>query len=94
MAHVGLRSIGRRVHGLAQTLKQSLVALGFKVGADAFFDTIVIETKQAADFVHKALEHGFNLRLVDATTISIALDEVSTRRSASTGGCLRRVEDP
>ena len=75
----GLRSIGRRVHGLAQTLKQSLVALGFKVGADAFFDTIVIETKQAADFVHKALEHGFNLRLVDATTISIALDEVSTR---------------
>ena len=58
MAH-GLRSIGCRVHGLAQPLKQSLVALGFKVGADAFFDTIVIETKQA-DFVH-GTEHGFNL---------------------------------
>jgi glycine dehydrogenase len=76
---VGLRRIAARVNSLASTLAARLRQAGFVVVHDAFFDTITIEVTSAAEaVVRRALEHDFNIRLVDADHVTIALDETTT----------------
>lgn len=71
----GLRTIAGRIHRLAALLAQALEVNG------AFFDTI--QVKVGADDtvrIHAAaVAAGYNLRLVDATTIAISVDETTTR---------------
>ena len=55
-----------------------LRAAGFEPRHDSFFDTLTIRAAgRAEELVAKALREGLNLRLVDADTIGIALDETS-----------------
>jgi len=76
----GLRTIGRRVHGLTAVLAEGLRRLGHSVGEAAFFDTLRVELvhRPAAAVLAAARERGFNLRPIDATTVGVALDERST----------------
>ena len=76
----GLRRIAAHAHGQANRLAQALVAGGFALANDTWFDTICVRTGfgDAARVVSLAVEGGVNLRLVDDATVAIACDETTT----------------
>tara|TARA_B100001123_G_scaffold427325_2_gene542715 strand:+ start:221 stop:2053 length:1833 start_codon:yes stop_codon:yes gene_type:complete len=72
----GLRAIAERVHELTSKLAFALQEAGLSVLNGSFFDTLRVSVPgQAADIVARALEEGFNLRLISADVVAIALDE-------------------
>ena len=77
----GLRRIGERVHGLTAVLAAGLTRLGHSLGEAAVFDTLRVELRggqSAAAVLAAALERGYNLRPISATTVGVSLDERST----------------
>lgn len=76
----GLRRIAERVHGLAAVLAAGLRQLGFDVGVEEFFDTVLVRLTrvQADQILVRMNEQQINLRRHDDDSIGIALDEVST----------------
>jgi glycine dehydrogenase len=75
----GIKAIATRVHQSTAVLKQSLVALGFKVVNETFFDTLLLETGAQTEAVLKAARAArINLRSVSATQLGISLDETVT----------------
>jgi glycine dehydrogenase len=75
----GLRTIARRCNLLARLLADAARSLKLLPRHDTFFDTVALECGARADAVQKAvLSHGFNVRLLDATAVAIALDETVT----------------
>jgi glycine dehydrogenase len=75
----GLRAIAHRVHRLAVVLADGLRAGGVDVVHAAFFDTVQARVPGgAARIAAAALARGLNLRIVDADTVGIALDETTT----------------
>ncbi len=76
----GLRTIATRVHRLAAALAAGLRDGGVEVADVAFFDTVTARVPgRAEQVVAAAREAGVNLRLVDADTVGITCDEVTTR---------------
>jgi len=87
----GLAEIAGRVQRLTAALAAGLRSIGsdgtprgalggtsggLSVHNDTFFDTLTVEVPGAADaVVDAALATGFNLRRVDADTVSVSLDE-------------------
>ncbi|MDH3633755.1 MAG: aminomethyl-transferring glycine dehydrogenase [Gammaproteobacteria bacterium] len=72
--------IAQRVHRLTALLAEGLRALGLEVNTRHYFDTITINTGNATEFILAAARSKqMNLRKVDAHTIGISLDEISTR---------------
>ena len=75
----GLTAIATQVHERAGALVAALRAIDVDVLTDAFFDTFQINVPAgAADVVTKAAASGYNLHQVDASTISISVDETTT----------------
>ena len=76
----GIRRIAERVHGQTRRLAASLRALGYRLRAEAFFDTIAVETDAAtATRVHAAARaKRINLRALSPSAIGVALDETVT----------------
>jgi glycine cleavage system P protein (glycine dehydrogenase) len=75
----GLRAIATRVHGLAVALAASLRGAGIDVVHDAFFDTITVRVPGRAEQIAAAARaRRINLRIVDADTLGVALDETTT----------------
>jgi glycine dehydrogenase len=75
----GLRRIALRVQQLTAVLAEGLRRLGRKVSSGFCFDTITIKVGPKRDtLIATAAKHGINLRIIDATTLGIALDERST----------------
>jgi glycine dehydrogenase len=77
----GLKDIAERVHRLAGHLAGILHVLGYKIGKDPVFDTlrITMSTKWSAhELAQEAVAHGINLRVIDADTVCISLDETTT----------------
>jgi glycine dehydrogenase len=75
----GLRAIATRVHGLACALAASLRAGGIEVVHNTFFDTLTVRVPGRADEIAAAARaRRINLRVVDADTLGIALDETTT----------------
>jgi glycine dehydrogenase len=75
----GLKRIARRVNLQARLLADAARRGGHRLVHDAFFDTIAIETPDAAALLRAALTAGFNLRRMSDTRVGIALDETVTR---------------
>src|SRR5664279_912527 len=76
----GLAQIARRVHRYAALLAEGLRRGGVDVVHDAFFDTVRARVPARAEAVLVAARaHGVNLRLVDADTVGISTDELTTR---------------
>ena len=73
----GLRNIAERIYGLTQLLVKSLKNLGFDVLTGAYFDTIVVETKNAAKVRAIAEEKELNFRYLPANQIAISLSEAT-----------------
>jgi glycine dehydrogenase len=76
----GLAAIAHRVHRHAVALAAGLRAGGVEVPAAAFFDTVAATVPGRAEaVVDAARSDGVNLRLVDADTVAVSCDEVTTR---------------
>jgi glycine dehydrogenase len=74
----GLREIATRVHDQTAALASDLLAGGFTVRNDTFFDTLTIEVDDADEILAKAQHRKMNLRPVDPTTVGISIDEATT----------------
>jgi glycine dehydrogenase len=74
----GLARIARRTHRLAAILAASLRQAGVAVGND-FFDTLHVTNIDAASIHAAAHAAHINLRAIDAHSVSISLDETTTR---------------
>ncbi|WP_282271818.1 aminomethyl-transferring glycine dehydrogenase [Stenotrophomonas sp. PS02298] len=74
----GLQRIARRTHRLAAILAAALRGNGVAVGND-FFDTLHITGVDSAALKAKSEAAGINLRIIDAGSVGISLDETATR---------------
>ena len=73
---MGLKAIAERVHRDAARLAEGLIALGFAVRPEAFFDTITVDVGAFQGLILKnAVENGVNLRKVGSDRIGISVDE-------------------
>ena len=76
----GLARIARRVARYAGVLTAGLRQLGCALPNDSGFDTVQITTGVATEStLQAARDAGYNLRQVSTTSVSITLDETSTR---------------
>ncbi len=73
----GLKQIAKNVHTKAQALASSLKSAGITVINNAFFDTITIKSDQAQAIYQKAIDAGFNLRIIDEYHLGISVDETT-----------------
>ncbi|PRB71640.1 aminomethyl-transferring glycine dehydrogenase [Arthrobacter sp. MYb213] len=74
----GLKMIASRTHNHARVIASSLVAGGFTLASDSFFDTVVVNVEDATAMISKAAEAGVNLRKVSETQVGISTDEATT----------------
>ena len=78
---LGLATIAARIHRLTGVLAAGLRQLGLAVVNDTFFDTLTLATGDRTHDLHAAaVRQGANLRQVDASQVSISLDETTTRQ--------------
>jgi glycine dehydrogenase len=78
----GLKAIAGRIHRMTGWLAAALFDLGYEVGGAPYFDTLrVITSKKASahEIAQSAVAQGINLRVLDADTVGISLDETTTR---------------
>jgi glycine dehydrogenase len=75
----GLARIAQRVHRYANILAAQLGQLDYELANQTYFDTLTIRTDRAQQLHAAALEHGVNLRRVDASHVGLSLDETTTR---------------
>ena len=76
----GLSRIARRVATYAAILADGLAKMGLRIKNRHAFDTLSVETgRRTAAIAERARELGMNLRSLDAETLSVALDETTTR---------------
>jgi glycine dehydrogenase len=75
----GLKAIASRVHGLASILAEGAVKLGLKANASPFFDTVKLTVPgNAAALVKAAEAEQCNIRMLDANTVVMSLDETTS----------------
>lgn len=76
----GLRAIAEEVAGKAALLRGWLVEAGAEVVHDAFFDTLAVRVPgRAAEYAEQARDgFGILLRVADADTVGISVDETTT----------------
>ncbi|GLC37204.1 hypothetical protein PLESTB_000991200 [Pleodorina starrii] len=76
----GLKTIARRVNGLASVLAAGATKLGHSVPAAPFFDTVTVTVKDgdADKYVKLALNEKMNIRKLGPNAVSVAFDETSS----------------
>jgi glycine dehydrogenase len=74
----GLEKIADRVHGMAATFAVGMEKLGHTVTTKSFFDTVTVDVGDANAAVKAALEKEMNIRQLDDSKISVAMDETTT----------------
>ena len=82
---VGLTRIAKRVATYTAILARGLQALGHNAVNASAFDTLTYAVPGQADaLVQQAYQAGGNLRRIDPNTVSISLDETTTRADIET----------
>jgi glycine dehydrogenase len=74
----GLRDIARDIHGVTAYTARSLRAAGVDVVGESYFDTLTITVPDAEASRQRALERNILVHVVDATTVTVAFDEVAS----------------
>ncbi|MCM6761034.1 aminomethyl-transferring glycine dehydrogenase [Rathayibacter sp. ZW T2_19] len=75
----GLARIAEQVHSRASLLARLLLDRGHSLRHADFFDTVAVVVPHGAEAaVARAREAGFDVRLVDADTVAVSLDETVT----------------
>ncbi|KXZ51330.1 hypothetical protein GPECTOR_13g817 [Gonium pectorale] len=82
----GLKTIARRVNGLAAVLAAGASKLGHSVPSAPFFDTVTVTVKDgdADKYVKLALHEKINIRKLSDTQVSVAFDETSSLEDVDT----------
>ncbi|MEE8142136.1 MAG: aminomethyl-transferring glycine dehydrogenase, partial [Planctomycetota bacterium] len=77
----GLKRIASRTHRLTCVLGEGLLRLGYSSGDLPCFDTLSIPVSEArlSEILQRARQQRINLRVVDAGTLGVSLDETTTR---------------
>ena len=76
----GLRRIAQRVHLMTSVLAKGLHLNNIELVNTHWFDTLTIKTGARTADIHAAAEgRGINLRVIDASTVGVSLDETTTR---------------
>ncbi|TXT37004.1 MAG: glycine dehydrogenase [Comamonadaceae bacterium] len=76
----GLKRIAQRVATFTAVLARGLQAMGYTVANGSAFDTLTIATGDATNSIAAyALSKGANLRFASKTSLSVSLDETTTR---------------
>ncbi|MEL0125757.1 MAG: aminomethyl-transferring glycine dehydrogenase [Actinomycetota bacterium] len=79
----GLRGIARRVNDLAERFRAGARGGGLSPQEGLIFDTVALHVPGAAQkFADTACTAGINVRMVDADTVSVTLDETTTEDQA------------
>jgi glycine dehydrogenase len=76
---VGLKTIANRINAQTAGLVDSLKSAGYTVVTQNFFDTIIVEVKNAEAIHNKAWELMLNLRQIDSNHVGISLDETTNQ---------------
>lgn len=78
----GLRRIAVRINQQARSLAAELKRRGFAVSSEPFFDTLRVSSiREGARVVASRAEKlGVLLRVIDATSIGVSIDECTTRK--------------
>ncbi|HET7782577.1 MAG TPA: aminomethyl-transferring glycine dehydrogenase [Arthrobacter sp.] len=75
----GLKAIAETVHNNARALAATLKTAGRELVSDTFFDTLTVSVPgKAAKVITAAEARGINLRLIDADTVGVSVDETTT----------------
>ena len=75
----GLQAIATRVHQLTATLAAALTEAGFALGTEPYFDTLRVSVgDRQSEILARAAAQQINLRVLDAETLVVALDETTT----------------
>nr|MDP2190599.1 aminomethyl-transferring glycine dehydrogenase [Rhodoferax sp.] len=76
----GLKRIAQRVAAYTALLARGLQDMGFEIANATAFDTLTIRTADATELIaDRAHSAGANLRFVSNTSLSVSLDETTTR---------------
>ena len=79
----GLRGIARRVNHLAERIRAGARDGGLSAREGLIFDTVALQVPGAAQkFADQARTAGINVRVVDADTVSVTVDETTTKDQA------------
>jgi glycine dehydrogenase len=78
----GLKKIAQRVHRATATLAAGLKRLGYEVSSEPFFDTLQLNLSagKAKKILEAAAEQRINLRIFDADTLGVSLDETTSEQ--------------
>ncbi|WP_104043413.1 aminomethyl-transferring glycine dehydrogenase [Arthrobacter sp. ZGTC412] len=75
----GLKAIAETVHNNARALATTLKTAGRDLVSETFFDTLTVRVPgKAAKVITAAEARGINLRLIDADTVGVSVDETTT----------------
>ncbi|MEH1801311.1 MAG: aminomethyl-transferring glycine dehydrogenase [Nostoc sp.] len=76
----GLKQIAENIHSLTVLLAEGLKRLGYSISSKDFFDTLQVELGRhnLKDILTASKQLQINLRVFDATTVGISLDETTT----------------
>ena len=76
----GLKRIAQRVAAFTAVLARGLQDMGYEITNASAFDTLTVNTAGATDLIAaRAHSAGANLRFVSKTSLSVSLDETTTR---------------
>jgi glycine dehydrogenase len=74
----GLKNIAKEIHRKTAALAEGLRSLGYKVGPEAFFDTLRVRAgRKRSRILKAALALGINLRPLEDGDVGISLDETT-----------------
>ncbi|MBL4746957.1 MAG: aminomethyl-transferring glycine dehydrogenase [Flavobacteriaceae bacterium] len=74
----GLKNIALKINSLARNLEVGLNLMGLDQVNDVYFDTVQIPVKDAQNTLKIATENEINFLAIDATTIGISINEMSS----------------
>jgi glycine dehydrogenase len=80
----GLKAIAERIQHFAYNLRSAAKDAGFAVGEYEIFDTVLMKTSKAEELLKKAVQSGFNFRLISKDEISVSFDETTTLEDFAT----------
>lgn len=79
----GIREIARHIHDYAQLLEENLSSLGYRQLNPHYFDTLKLRTdtpELARRVVNLSRGHRINLRIMDAQTLGISVNETTEEK--------------
>ncbi len=77
---IGLKQVALKTHELTSLFAKTLLASGFTLVNNAWFDTLCIQSPKCLEIFQTAQSQGINLRLIDSGHLGISFDETTTHK--------------